>query len=180
MTALSAPRQLQQASVQSGSLRLAGRENPIPLTGSYDDSTRQLSVSGDGFVFAGVITADGSELSDSYNGLAGAFGGFTMLNATNMLVTPYCGTYAGQSESLSKEGVWNMVISATGQVAGMYVNSQSLSSGRMTGRLTGASLEITADGGVTASATLTADSLRGTWRDSAVTGTFAGSTGGCQ
>ena len=172
--------QPQVESELSGSLRLAGGAGTVSLDGTYDDSTGRLTLSGGGFVFEGRLERNRSELADTYSGPGGTLGGFAVLNATDMEVTPYCGSFTGEGGEGVKEGVWNMVVADTGRVVGMYVNTETFATGRIGGQLAGTSLTITADEGITANGVLRGNELSGTWEDPYVSGRFSGSTGRCQ
>ena len=178
--ALSAGLQPQVESESSGGLRLAGGAGTVSLDGTYDDSTGRLTLSGGGFVFEGRLERNRSELADTYSGPGGTSGGFAVLNATDVEVTPYCGSFTGEGEDEVKEGVLNMVVSDTGRVVGMYVHTETFTSGRIGGQLAGTSLTVTADEGITANGVLQGNELSGTWEDQDVSGRFSGSTGRCQ
>ena len=150
----------------TGTLELTG-EAAVSLTGTYEDTTLQIMSSGGGFAFDGIITSDGAELTGSYTGPGGAAGGFSTLNDTLSTVTDYCGSYSGG-------GIWNMTIDSNGRLIGLYVDSDG-SSGFIRGQLTGNSLSLTADGGVTASGTLQGTTLSGTWSDGEDSGSWSGS-----
>ena len=123
----------------------------VALVGTYDDVTRVVMVSGGGYTFEGMLSADFSSLSGGFTGPTS--GSFSTLITNSGEVTTYCGTYSGDDS-----GVWNVVIiSATGQVSGTWADDLG-DAGLIAGQLTGTSLDLTDQGdpGISASGTLQA------------------------
>ena len=149
------------------------------LVGTYDDVTGAVMVSGGGYTFEGMLSADLTALSGDFTGSTS--GSFFTLTTSSGGVTTYCGTYSGDDS-----GVWNIaIISATGQVSGTYADDLG-DAGLIAGQLTGTSLAVTDpdEPGVSASGTLQGNSLNGTWLDESepcqtYSGTFSGSTDSC-
>ena len=160
----------------SGILRLASGSSG--LSGTYDDTTRQVLLSGDGFTLDGTVSPDGSELAGSGLAPDGASGTFTTLN-TALDPTNYCGTYSG-----GESGTWNVTTSTSGRVTGSFAGTGG--AGIIGGTLTGTSVSVTYVGEErgTASGTVQGTSVSGTWRDTTgaaprPSGTFTGNTTGC-
>ncbi len=157
----------------SGNLQLIGGGGSVGLSGTYDDSTREVTLSGGGLTFTGGVSEDGAELSGTFSDSGGSGGSFSTRNASAAAVTTYCGTYSGSGYS----GTWNLVAS-DGRVSGAY--SGTGGSGRLRGTLQGQSVSgSVTDGSLTGtySGTRQGQSMRGTWRDSeGDSGTFTGST----
>lgn len=97
----------------TGSLRLIGGST-IPLTGTFDSSTKVLNLSGAGFTFAGTLS--GGVLSGTYTGPNGVSGGFSSLSTTGATVTAYCGTFVRND---GVRGVFNVQVSTAGTVSGV-------------------------------------------------------------
>ena len=156
----------------SGNLQLIGGGGSVGLSGIYEDSTREVTLSGGGFTFTGGVSEDGAELSGTFSDQGRSGGSFSTRNASAAAVTTYCGTYSG-----SYSGTWNLVAS-DGRVSGAY--SGTGGSGRLRGTLQGQSVSgSVTDGSLTGtySGTRQGQSMRGTWRDSeGNSGTFTGST----
>ena len=174
VTALSLTRRPQVASGAAGSLQLAGGASSISLTGTYEDTTRQVTMSGGGFTFGGEIAANGADLTGAYAG-PGASGGFALLNTREGPVTSYCGTFVGAGG-----GRVVMSISAGGTVSGGWVNTANGDSGNISGQRSGISLDLTSDSGISLAGTQSGDSLSGTWNNAIGGGTWHANTVGCQ
>ena len=175
VSSLDTARAPQVASASSGSVRLAGSGGPVSLTGTYEDSTREVTMSGGGFTFIGVITGDGMELAGPYTGPGGASGGFVTLNTAGGTVTGYCGTFTGAGG-----GRLAMSISAGGIVSGGWINTANGASGNIRGRRSGSSLTLTSDPDIHIEGTQSGNALSGTWSDANEGGTWQVSVAGCQ
>lgn len=151
----------------TGSIRLVGGMT-INVTGTYDDVTKQLSLSGGGYSFTGTGSADG--INGSYMGPNGS-GVFTIL--TGQTVTPYCGTYAGDAM-----GSWNFVVSGS-SLSGAAVDSGG-SGDTLTGTVSGGMVSITTKAMSTATGSIAGNMATGTWQSaSGLKGTWTG-TAGCK
>lgn len=139
----------------SGTLKITGGET-ITLTGTYDDVTKTLTVTGGGYTFTGTFGASG--ITGTYNGPKGS-GSFAVLSGAGSKA--YCGTYAGKSS-----GVWNFTINGT-TLLGSYSDANGTG-----GPLTGSA---TADGkvdmpNVKATGQITGDTATGTYEGGTWTG----------
>lgn len=149
----------------TGVLRLEGGGS-INLSGNYDDGTRQLTLSGEGYAFEGTFDPDEQVLSGSFSG-PDTSGGFSTLDAGSGSVTKYCGTFSGDGAS----GVWNLAFSASGRVTGVAHESSDQAPVQLTGRVSGSTFTVSGSdqfGSVSGS---------GTIQDGAVSGTFETSDG---
>jgi len=144
----------------------------IALSGTWDDTTGDLVLSGGGYTFMGTLS--GNILAGTFSGPGGATGFFTALTIGAGTITTYCGTYSGTAS-----GVWNFALQSTGQVLGAYAGPGG--SGGVIGQATGSTLSglwgnATEDG--TYSGSCSGSSVSGTWAETGGldSGTFAGST----
>ncbi len=71
----------------------------VPLTGTYDDATNALDLSGGGYAFTGVFDGT-SRLQGTYNGANGPGLFVTALDLGNAVA--FCGTFDGDDD-----GTWN-------------------------------------------------------------------------
>ena len=160
----------------TGTVHVAGSSN-VSLNGTYDSTSKNVSLSGGGFNFAGAVS--NGAITGTYqgpNGVTGNFGGRTTTGGT---VTTYCGNVFGTDGPAT--GVFNLAVSgSTGAVSGAFRVSPY--SGFITGQVTGTALSLTYTdpvAGQTGTAT-------GTVQNGAVSGTsnsgnpFSGTTAKCQ
>lgn len=160
----------------SGSVRLVGGITTA-LSGTFDSSTKALSLSGGGFAFAGSLA--GIVVSGTYTGPSGVTGGFASLSTTGGTVTAYCGNIFSNASTVVT-GVFNLAVSSTGAASGTFqVGSNA---GLITGQANGAAFTITYTDRVTGaqgagSGTIQAGTLSGT---STSGNPFSGSTSACQ
>ena len=162
-------------SASSGSLRLAGQGGQINLSGTYEDSTREVTLSGGGYRFTGRVEANGLEVSGFYSGPGGSTGPFGMLNTGDGGVTNYCGTFTGVGG-----GRVALSISGGNTVAGGWFNNGNRSNGNIHGQRSGNSLDLTCDPDIGIRGTQSGDALDGTWGEGADGGTWQASTTGCE
>ena len=94
-----------------------GGGKTVSLTGTYDEATKTLTITGGGYTLTGTLT--GSTLSGTYTGPNGA-GSFALQAATTGAVNVYCGTYKGTA---SGGGSWNLVQGADNKLSGSYTES---------------------------------------------------------
>ncbi len=127
------------------------------LTGLYDDSSKVLAATGDGFNFGGLY--------DGINRLEGAMTG----NATGMFVAvkddnnsaaAFCGTFSGDDD-----GVWNFTIDGT-TIAGSFTTTSG-NMGALDGTISGNTITISnpLGGAALATGTRSGDNASGTWND---------------
>lgn len=169
----------------TGSVRAAGG-SATALTGTYDTSSRALSLSGSGFTFTG--SASGAVLSGTYTGPSGVAGRFSSRSTAGGAVTVYCGNIFGRGNSANEiTGVFNFVVSDTsGAVSGAFIISADTppTVGSITGQVSGTALSFTgtstsgrfAGETITGTATIQAGSITGTGGGNAI----SGSTSRCQ
>ena len=152
-------------------LRLAGAA-PHPLTGTYEETSREVVMLGGGFRLTGTITDDGAQLTGSHTGPRGTRGGFAMQDNAGGALTHYCGTFTGAGG-----GRLALSISSSGPIVGLWLNTASGAGNVITGQQTGTTLSLrgeppmqgTQSGGV----------LSGTWGDAMGGGTWEASESGC-
>lgn len=147
----------------------------IALSGTWDDTTGDLALSGGGYTFVGTLS--GSTLAGTFSGPGGATGFFTALTIGAGTITTYCGTYSGTAS-----GVWNFALQSTGQILGAYGGPGG--SGGIIGQATGPSLS--GDWGDpspfgdygTYSGSFSGSGVSGTWAETGGSdaGAFTGST----
>jgi hypothetical protein len=150
------------------------------LTGTFDEATKTLTLSGSGFALKGTI-ANG-KLTGNYTGPGGSVGIFSNLNSTSQSVQPYCGTY----HRVTEDGVWNFGIAASGEVSGGGIAKTGPSSiGALpffiTGTRSGNTLSLTVhtdhDGDAAVTGTIQGSSVGGSYIDNeGLPGTFTGGT----
>jgi hypothetical protein len=156
----------------SGTATVSGAGS-VSLTGTFDDVTGELNVSGGGYTFSGIV-ANGEVMGD-YAGPNGP-GAFVALQATGANVTVYCGTFEGDAT-----GMWNVAVSSDGTVAGAFTDATNASSS-LTGTVSSNNVALEDPAGdVTANGTIAGGSVTGTWTDvgSGDTGNWTASTGAC-
>jgi mucin-19 len=151
----------------TGTLHLSGGGS-VTITGTFDDATKQLSITGGGYSFTGTATSDG--VTGTYSGPKGN-GTFTVFASAS--ATPYCGTFAGGAT-----GVWNFVVNE-GKVAGSAVTDGG-DEDTLTGTVTNGTIDMTTTNGSTADGAIEGTTATGTWKNVAgnVEGTWIG-TAGC-
>jgi hypothetical protein len=100
----------------SGTLRLVGG-GTVNLTGSYNDVSDSLNLSGSGYAFGGERDTTGAfnSINGQYTGPNGD-GFFGMVTATAAAASTYCGGFASGSSGLT--GTWDILI-AGAQVGGV-------------------------------------------------------------
>lgn len=125
----------------SGSVHVVGG-GTIALSGTFDSSTRALSLAGGGFAFTGSLV--GAVVSGTYTGPSGVTGGFSSLSTASGTVTAYCGNVfsSGPGQANVVTGVFNLAASgATGAVSGAFHVAPN--SGFITGQVSGTAFTIT-------------------------------------
>jgi len=168
-----APTSVAFASVgASGTLTLVGG-GTISLSGTYDDASGDLALSGGGYSFAG-----------SYDGSNRLEGTYTGPSTTGTFVSAqddgsteaFCGSYLGDDQ-----GLWNFVIDGT-TILGEAVSVNSGGTLPLDGTISAGAISIVYPGSQTVLATGTRSgaSVSGTWNDpnSSDQGTWTG--GVCQ
>lgn len=175
----------QSSASASGTLRLAGGST-TSLSGTYDSTSRALSLSGSGFAFAGSFSS--GVMTGSYTGSNGASGAFSTRSTAAGPVTVYCGNIFSAGNPNEITGVLNLVVSeGTGAVSGVFTITADTppTSGSIVGQVTGSALSFTytatsgrfAPGSGTATGTIQGGSVNGT---SESNNRFSGSTSACQ
>ena len=153
-----------QTTVQAtGTLRLVGGTS-VALTGTYNPSTKVLSLSGGGFTLN--ATVNGALMTGTYTGPNGASGGLSTHSTAAGTVTAYCGT-------TSRGGVFNLAVASTGAVTGTFFVNEF---GYITGQVTGSTITIQ-HGDASSTGTISGSSVSGT---STTGNTWSGSTSACQ
>ncbi len=157
----------------------------VPLTGTFDDSTLTLTLTGGGYSFTG--TADGTGLligtSTQTGGDDGAFAGF---NSTANAVVLYCGTWTRPKDipngcNNDRSGVWNLATS-NGVVTGVENRDDGTHVNTLTGTISGNAIVISNDTeGGSGTATVSGTSVNGSFiNHKGCHGTWTGSEGACK
>ena len=152
----------------SGSFKIVGGAT-IALTGTYDDVTGALDVTGGGYTFTG--TYDGNNrLEGTYTGPSTQGTFVTAQSDAN--TAAYCGTYAGDDQ-----GVWDFVIDGN-TLLGQAVSSATGGGLPLDGSISGNNITILFPGTQTvlATGTKSGSNVSGTWDDpnSTDAGTWTG------
>ncbi len=152
----------------SGTLHITGGVDVV-LSGTFTPPSGPLDVSGGGYTFSGSL--QNGTLSGTWTG-PGSSGSFTALvSGSSGSVTNFCGTFSG-----SDSGTWDLSQSGM-TLSGSYTGSGG--SATLSGTLSGTSISLTSPSGATAQGTLSGPSMSGTWTSGSHTGTWQGSTSGC-
>lgn len=174
----------------SGSLTLAMSGQLVSLAGHHEHSTNGVTLSGGGFMLNGTVRPDGI-LEGSYSAPGGG-GGFSMLNNTTSFVTAYCGTFSAPEPD--DHGVWNVQLpSSGGSMSGVAIQDgrndpagPPMSPGDpdiiyIRGNAGGGMVTFSLSDGGNGRGGLSGQVVSGIWTDvSGESGTFSGSTVGCQ
>lgn len=152
----------------TGALSMVGG-GAINLTGTYDDVSKALDVSGGGYTFSGSYDGIG-RLEGTYAGPS-TQGVFVTAKA-DAKTTAYCGTFAGDDQ-----GVWNFVIDGS-TILGQAVSSSSGTNAPLDGSISGNAITILFPGTQTVLATgsRSGTHVSGNWADpnSTDVGTWTG------
>jgi hypothetical protein len=169
----------------TGSFRAAGVTTT--LNGTYDTSSRALSLSGGGYTFTGSSST--GAIAGTYVGPSGAEGAFSSRSTAGGTVTVYCGSAFGAPPDVNVvTGVFNFSVSdASGAISGVFTISADDPDtiGTLTGQLTGTTVSLTARATagrfVGETASLTGTIQAGTFTGRSDTGNpVSGSTSRCQ
>jgi hypothetical protein len=164
----------------SGSLTFVGGPT-VPLTGTVDTASQQLTASGGGYSLTG-FTFNGT-LQGSYTG-PNTRGDFAAASdsLTGMSHTVFCGTYTSTNGS----GWLSMVVLSDGDTGGFAVQTTgSASSGSFTGTLSNSAFSGFTSQGAPVTGALSSDlqTITGSYSPligtTVGTGTFTASVGGC-
>jgi hypothetical protein len=110
--ASSAEDRAHSAATAAATMTLINGGGTFALTGTFDDATRALTLSGSGFSLAGTIA--GGQVTGNYTAPDSSVGVFSNLNSTSQSVQPYCGTY----HRVREDGIWDFQIATSGEVSG--------------------------------------------------------------
>jgi hypothetical protein len=146
----------------TGTLTPTGGQ-PIPLTGTYDSTTKEFSVAGGGYSFSG--SAESGAISGSYSGPNGS-GSFTLLPSSSADVALFCGTYSGDAS-----GTWNLAAVQAGAASGAFASSGG-QHGTFAGSWSGENVTLSGSG-VSANGSLTSTAGSGTWTAGSESGSWA-------
>jgi hypothetical protein len=161
----------QATTAATGNVHVAG-SSTTGLTGTYDSSTKALSLSGSGFTFTG--SSSGAAVTGTYSGPNGAAGAFSSRSTAGGSVTVYCGNVfsSGPGQQNVVTGVFNLAVSgASGAISGAYHINRS---GYITGQMSGSAFSIT----YTDRTTGEQGSATGTIQNGTVSGSAPASSGG--
>lgn len=152
-----------------GSVTLLGGSS-VDLTGTYDDGTKAITLTGGGYSFAGVF--DGSNrLEGTYTGPA-TQGTFVSAKSDGS-ATAFCGSYTGDDQ-----GLWNFVVDGN-KILGQAISSLSGTNLPLDGSISGGNITVHFPGTqqVLATGSRNGSSVSGTWNDpnSSDQGTWTGS-----
>ena len=138
------------------------------LTGTYDDATNQLNLSGGGYTFTGVYDGT-SRLEGTYTGGNGPGAFVTALDVGNAIA--FCGTFDGDDD-----GTWNFVVSGTSLSGSVLTSSGDLAP--LDGTVTGTDISIVnpvnPTGPALATGTINGNDATGTWDTGVQSGTWTG------
>jgi len=156
----------------SGTHKLAGTS--VSMTGTYDDQTQSVTLTGGGYTVAGFF--DGVDrLEGGFSG-PGNSGIFVTTRKGNATVA-YCGTFTGDDD-----GTFSFVINNQNEVLGTAYTTSGSAPIPLDGVKSGSNITIYAPGStsiVLASGAISGNSASGTWDDhQGSTGTWSGSV--CQ
>ncbi|MBK6697940.1 MAG: hypothetical protein IPG50_37985 [Myxococcales bacterium] len=153
-----------------------GGGKTVSVTGTYDEATKTLSITGNGYTLTGTLT--GSTLSGTYTGPNGP-GSFALQAAVSGAVNVYCGSYVSTPAGKGG-GTWNLVQGADNKLSGSYTEATG-GSGLLSGTLSGSAIALTVSTGGVANGTLSGDKIDGTYGATAADkgGTWTGSKGDC-
>ncbi len=149
----------------TGTVKVSGGA-AVTVTGTFDDVTKQLTITGGGYSFTGTATTAG--VTGTYTGPKGA-GNFTVLAGAS--ATPYCGSFSGDAT-----GVWNFVVNDA-NLSGSAVDSEG-NGDTLTGTVTSGAVSITTKNGTTATGTISGNAATGTYVNGTTKGSWTG-TAGC-
>jgi len=153
----------------SGSITLSGGGGTSSLAGTLDTTTGVFTATGGDFTLTGTLK-DG-RVTGNYAAPGGGAGKIAGIDATKNTATSICGTYTGGED----HGIFNVEISATGQLTGIAFSNKGQSDS-LSGQVTGTTLSLTTSEGVTATGTFDGSKVSGTFPG----GTFTGSASGCR
>lgn len=146
----------------TGTLRITGGATS-GITGTFDDASKTLTITGGGYSFTGTLGANG--ITGTYTGPNGS-GSFSVL--AGAASKAFCGTYAGMAM-----GVWNFTVNGT-TLVGSYADAKG-SGGGLTGTVDAAGkVTIQAENGGVANGTITGDTATGTYPGGTWTGAACG------
>ena len=174
-----------QGASASGTVRVAGGGS-TDVTGTYDSSSRALTLSGGGFALTGTFSS--GALAGSYTGPGGAAGAFSSRSTASGTVTNYCGNIFSSGNASQATGVFNLVVAeSAGAVSGaFYLNDAPFRNGPITGTVAAGALSLTYTDRVsgqsgTATGTIQGGSVSGSSpAASGGSNPFSGSTSRCQ
>ncbi len=146
---------------------------PLELTGTYNQASDSLNLSGGGYTLEGVVDLSGPRpsLKGAYGGPQGT-GGFGCARGTYATVQFYCGTY--MNDSTTMHGVFHFTVSDTTLVGIAFPDSSATGTAfggflRDAGDSLDVSIEVLVEGDhhMTGSGKLAKDTheVRGTWAD---------------
>jgi hypothetical protein len=130
------------------------------LTGTYDDATNQLDLSGSGYTFTGVFDDVTSRLEGTYTGGNGPGLFVATLDAGSAVA--FCGTFTGDDD-----GTWNFVVNG-GTLSGSVLTSSGQVA-PLDGTVTAGAITIVnpinPTGPPLATGTITGTTANGVWDD---------------
>ncbi len=135
----------------TGTIKITGGAT-AQITGTFDDATGTLTITGGGYTFTGKLSANG--ISGTYSGPNGS-GAFSVLSGGTS--KNYCGTY-GVGTSTTGAGVWNFTINGS-TLVGSFSGTDG-QAGPLSGTVTGDKVDINAGG---AKGTVSGDTASGTY-----------------
>jgi hypothetical protein len=154
----------------SGSHKLTG--TAVAMTGTYDDQTKIVALTGGGYTLGGGYDPATGRLEGAFRG-PGNSGTFLTTQKGNATVA-YCGTFTG-----SDDGTFSFVVNNQNKILGNAYNVNGGAPIPLDGVKSGNSITIYAPGTtniVLASGTISGSNASGTWDDhQGNTGTWSGS-----
>lgn len=145
----------------TGTLKISGGTTSV-ISGTFDDVSNTLTITGGGYTFTGKLAANG--ISGTYSGPNGS-GNFSVLSGAASKA--FCGTY-GAGASTSGAGVWNFTVNGTALVGSF--SDLTGAGGALTGTVAAdGKVDIKSTGG-TATGAITGDTANGTYPGGSWTG----------
>lgn len=148
----------------TGTLKPGGSADSIPLTGTYDTTSKKFTVTGSGFAVSATVTTAGS--SDTVNGSVssgGTQGTMVALPTSTGPIVTYCGNFSGDERG-------TLVITRQNNSLVALISEQgSVAEYSVTGTLNGTAVLMSWDykapdvGKTTVTGTLNGTVMSGTW-----------------
>jgi hypothetical protein len=150
-------------------LVIFGTNETIPLTGTYETTTRAITLVGGGYTFTGTVNSQG-KIDGTWTGPSNRTGAWGLVDTSRTFVTAYCGTFKFTGTTIT--GNFNITTALSGALTGTYSSSEG--AGRLSGTVTGSTFTGTSTGGDTVTGTVSGTTISGSFTDGQTHGTFTG------